>query len=228
MDAERRERGDQRHDGETRRCSWAKTPEMIAYHDEEWGLPLHGDSSLFELLTLEGAQAGLSWETVLRKRARYREVFDGFVPERVARFTRARVERILRDPGVVRNRAKIESTVSNARALLKVRDEFGSFDAYVWSFVDGTPIVNRRTNSGRIPAFSAGVGGDERRSAPPRLSLRRSDDLLCVHAGFRHGQRPSRRLRVARARREAGQGRRDEAPLGKVTKAVMKTRLSSA
>jgi len=155
MDGERRERGDQRDDGETRRCSWAKTPEMIAYHDEEWGLPLHGDSSLFELLTLEGAQAGLSWETVLRKRARYREVFDGFVPERVARFTRARVERILRDPGVVRNRAKIESTVSNARALLKVRDEFGSFDAYVWSFVDGTPIVNRRTNSGRIPAFSA-------------------------------------------------------------------------
>ena len=159
-------RVDDQMDGEPRRCSWAKTPEMIAYHDEEWGQPLHGDSSLFELLTLEGAQAGLSWDTVLRKRMRYREVFDGFIPERVARFTPARIERILRDPGVVRNRAKIESTVSNARALLKLRDEFGSFDTYVWSFVDGTPIVNRRTSSRRIPAStaeSAAMSADLRR-----------------------------------------------------------------
>ncbi|MGH7738269.1 MAG: DNA-3-methyladenine glycosylase I [Candidatus Tyrphobacter sp.] len=116
------------------RCPWATTPEMIAYHDDEWGRPVHDDRRLFEFLVLEGAQAGLSWRTILAKRARYREVFAGFDPERVARFTPARVERILRDPGIVRNRAKVESAVSNARALLAVRREFGSFDAYVLRF----------------------------------------------------------------------------------------------
>ncbi|HVN70300.1 MAG TPA: DNA-3-methyladenine glycosylase I [Candidatus Binatia bacterium] len=125
---------------------------MIEYHDDEWGVPLHDDDGLFELLVLEGAQAGLSWETVLRKRGRYRELFANFDPVKVARFTPARIEKILRDPGIVRNRAKVESAVGNARALLRVRDEFGSFDAYVWQLVGGKPIVNRRRGRGDVPA----------------------------------------------------------------------------
>ena len=116
------------------RCSWATTPEMIDYHDNEWGRPSHDDRHLFEMLTLEGAQAGLSWETILRKRARYKELFHDFDPARVARMTKRDVEKILRDPGIVRNRAKIESTVSNARAFLALQKEFGSFDRYVWGF----------------------------------------------------------------------------------------------
>jgi DNA-3-methyladenine glycosylase I len=127
---------------------------LIAYHDDEWGVPLHDDSSLFELLVLEGAQAGLSWETILRKRPRYRKLFGGFEPARVARITPARIERILRDPGIVRNRAKIESAVGNARALQRLRNEFESFDAYLWRFVGGAPIVNHRRRAGEIPASS--------------------------------------------------------------------------
>ncbi len=135
-----------------RRCAWATKPPMIEYHDREWGVPLHDDRALFELLQLEGAQAGLSWETVLRKRERYRELFARFDPAAVSRITPARVERILRDPGIIRNRAKVESTVTNARALLKVREEFGTFDRYVWQFVDGKPIVNRRRRGQRLPS----------------------------------------------------------------------------
>src|SRR5215210_2535593 len=118
------------------RCSWATTPLSISYHDEEWGVPLHDDRGLFEFLVLEGAQAGLSWETILRKRDNYRAAFDGFDPTRVARYTARRVEKLLLDPGIVRNRLKVESAVSNARAFLDVQKEFGSFDAYVWRFVD--------------------------------------------------------------------------------------------
>jgi DNA-3-methyladenine glycosylase I len=116
------------------RCAWAKTPEMIAYHDREWGRGVHDDRTLFEFLVLEGAQAGLSWETILRKRERYRKLFAKFEPARVARFTPVRIERILRDPGIVRNRAKIEAAVENARAFLRVKREFGSFDDYLKSF----------------------------------------------------------------------------------------------
>ena len=137
---------------ERRRCDWARTPLSIAYHDREWGVPVHDDRVLFEFLTLEGAQAGLSWETILRKRDAYRTAFAGFDPARVARFTPARVERLLRDPGIVRNRLKVESTVSNARAFLKVQDEFGSFDAYLWRFVDGRPQRTARRALGEIPA----------------------------------------------------------------------------
>ena len=155
MNEERRKRSYHRDRSSPRRCFWASTPALIAYHDEEWGVPLHNDSSLFELLVLEGAQAGLSWETVLRKRARYRELFAAFDPDAVARFTPKRIETILRDPGVIRNRAKIESAVTNARALLRVRKEFGSFDAYVWRFVGGAPIVNRRRRRGDLPASTA-------------------------------------------------------------------------
>ena len=137
------------------RCPWATREPLIAYHDREWGVPVHDDRALLEFLTLEGAQAGLSWETVLRKRERYRTVFHAFDPLRVARITQRGVERILQDPGVIRNRAKIESTVSNARAFLKIRDEHGTFDDFVWRFVGGEPIVNRRRQSSQIPASTA-------------------------------------------------------------------------
>jgi DNA-3-methyladenine glycosylase I len=136
------------------RCFWANTRALIEYHDAEWGVPLHDDSALFELLVLEGAQAGLSWETVLRKRSRYRELFRGFDPVVVARITPARIERILLDPGIIRNRAKVVSAVGNARALLRVRNDFESFDAYIWRFVGGKPIVNRRRDRGDLPALT--------------------------------------------------------------------------
>lgn len=125
---------------------------MIRYHDEEWGVPAHDDRTLFEFLTLEGAQAGLSWETILRKRANYRKAFAGFEPGRVARFTPARIKKLMRDPGIVRNRLKIESTVANARAFLATQREFGSFDAYVWGFVDGAPIDGKRRRISEVPA----------------------------------------------------------------------------
>jgi DNA-3-methyladenine glycosylase I len=129
---------------ERARCPWAGSlPEMIAYHDEEWGTPSHDDRHLFEMLTLEGAQAGLSWSTILLKRKGYRRAFAGFDPKKVARFTAADVKRLMGDPGIVRNRLKIESTIDNAKAFLKVQQEFGSFDNYIWSFVGGKPIVTR-------------------------------------------------------------------------------------
>lgn len=124
----------------------------MAYHDREWGVPVHDDRLLFEFLTLEGAQAGLSWETILKKRAAYRQAFAGFDPARVARFGAARVERLLKDSGIVRNRLKIASTVTNAKAFLAVQREFGSFDAYVWRFVGGTPRVNRWRTLRQVPA----------------------------------------------------------------------------
>ncbi|HKX19568.1 MAG TPA: DNA-3-methyladenine glycosylase I [bacterium] len=124
---------------------------MIAYHDTEWGTPSHDDRALFELLVLEGAQAGLSWLTILRKRAAYRAAFSRFDPEAVARFDAAQRRRLLRDPGLVRNRLKIDSAVTNARALLAVREELGSFDAYVWRFVGGTPIRKTRRTPKDIP-----------------------------------------------------------------------------
>ncbi|MDP9179781.1 MAG: DNA-3-methyladenine glycosylase I [Gemmatimonadota bacterium] len=134
------------------RCAWARTPLSIAYHDAEWGVPVHDDRILFEFLTLEGAQAGLSWETILKKRPGYREAFLDFDPAKVARFTPARVERLLLNPGIVRNRLKIESTVRNAKAFLAVQKELGSFDAYVWGFVGGAPLVNRWPSLEAVPA----------------------------------------------------------------------------
>jgi DNA-3-methyladenine glycosylase I len=134
------------------RCGWARTPLGIAYHDLEWGVPVHDDIVLFEFLTLEGAQAGLSWETILRKREAYRQAFAAFDPARVARFTPARVERLLANPGIVRNRLKIVSAIENAKAFLAVQREVGSFDAYVWRFVDGKPLVGNRHSLKEIPA----------------------------------------------------------------------------
>jgi len=137
------------------RCAWATTPLGIAYHDAEWGVPVHDDRTLFEFLILEGAQAGLSWETILRKRDAYRRAFANFEPAKVALFSAATLRKLMRDEGIVRNRLKIESTVTNAKAFLAVQREFGSFDAYVWRFVGGKPIVNRRRRSGDVPAKTA-------------------------------------------------------------------------
>ena len=138
------------------RCAWAKSELAVRYHDEEWGRPVHDDRVLFEFLVLEGAQAGLSWETILKKRERYREVFAGFDPAKVSRFSAAKVEKLLADPGIVRNRLKVESAVSNAREFLAVQREFGSFDAYVWRFVDPSgarrPRVNGWRTMGEVPA----------------------------------------------------------------------------
>jgi DNA-3-methyladenine glycosylase I len=137
------------------RCAWARTPISIAYHDSEWGVPVHNDRALFELLTLEGAQAGLSWETILKKREGYRTVFAGFDPARVARFTPAKIERLLQNPRIVRNRLKITSTVGNARAFLDVQREFGTFDAYLWSLLGGAPRVNRWRSLQQVPPRTA-------------------------------------------------------------------------
>ena len=137
------------------RCEWARTPLSIAYHDAEWGVPVHDDARLFEFITLEGAQAGLSWETILRKRDSYREAFAGFDPSRVARFTAARVERLLQNPGIVRNRLKVTSTVSNAKAFLAVQKQFGSFDAFLWGMFPEAPRVNRWKVLAEIPARTA-------------------------------------------------------------------------
>ena len=138
------------------RCTWAGENDlMVAYHDEEWGVPSHDDRHLFEMITLEGAQAGLSWTTILRKREGYRSAFAGFDPDLVSRFSATDVERLLADPGIVRNRAKVESTVSNAACVLAVQEEHGSLDAFLWGLVDGAPIVNRWRSLAELPAETA-------------------------------------------------------------------------
>jgi DNA-3-methyladenine glycosylase I len=136
-----------------KRCRWPGQDQlMIDYHDREWGVPVHDDGKHFEFLILEGAQAGLSWKTILYKREGYRRAFAGFDPARVARFTPKRVEKLLLDASIIRNRQKIEAAIKNARAFLKVQDEFGTFDAYAWRFVDGKPVINRRKRTGDVPA----------------------------------------------------------------------------
>lgn len=136
------------------RCPWPKSEISIAYHDREWGVPQHDDRKLFEHLILDGAQAGLSWETILRKRDNYRAAFDGFDPVKVARFDAGRIAALLADPGIVRNRLKINSAVANARAFLKIQVEFGSFDAFIWRFVEGKPKINRWRSMKQLPAES--------------------------------------------------------------------------
>ena len=136
------------------RCSWASGPWLAPYHDQEWGVPVHDDRQLFELLTLEGAQAGLSWLTVLKRREGYRRAFAGFDPAAVAAMTPGQLEAVLADPGVVRHRQKVASAVTNAAALLAVAEEAGSFDAWLWSFVDGRPVVNRWRRPGQVPAVT--------------------------------------------------------------------------
>lgn len=151
------------------RCHWAKNELAIRYHDEEWGVPLHDDRQLLELLILEGAQAGLSWDTVLAKRDNYRQAFDGFDPRIVASYDEAKHAELLQNPGIIRNRLKIAAATKNARGLLDIQREFGSFDAYLWDFVDGTPIVNHWEAMSDIPASTD-------------LSERISKDLK--HRGF--------------------------------------------
>jgi len=134
------------------RCAWASGELSIRYHDEEWGVPVHDDGTLFEFLILEGAQAGLSWNTILNKRENYRKALDGFDPVRVARYDRRKTERLLRDPGIVRNKLKIASTIANAQAFLRVQKEFGSFDVYIWQFIGGKPRVNSPKSMKQVPA----------------------------------------------------------------------------
>jgi DNA-3-methyladenine glycosylase I len=136
------------------RCAWATREDMWSYHDQEWGVPVHDDQKHFEFLTLEGAQAGLSWSTILNKREGYRRAFADFDPAKVARFTPARIEKLLADPSIVRNRLKVECAVSNAKRFLELVSEVGSFDRYIWGFVGGKPIVNRWESSKQIPATS--------------------------------------------------------------------------
>ncbi len=140
-----------------KRCGWAEglDPDYQKYHDEEWGVPVHDDRLWYEYIVLDGAQAGLSWSTILKKRENYRKAFAGFDPGKVARFDKRKLERLLRDPGIVRNRLKVESAVKNARAFLKVQKEFGSFDAYIWRFVGGKPRQNRWRTLKQIPAETA-------------------------------------------------------------------------
>jgi DNA-3-methyladenine glycosylase I len=139
-----------------KRCEWVSTadPLMLDYHDREWGVPVHEDRKHFEFLVLEAAQAGLSWSTVLKKREGYRRAFSGFDPEKVARYSDKRIEALIQDPSIIRNRMKIAAAVRNARQFLAIQKEFGSFDAYAWRFIEGRPILNRRKGMGDIPATS--------------------------------------------------------------------------
>lgn len=137
------------------RCPWAKNELSIRYHDEEWGVPLHDDRALFELLILEGAQAGLSWDTILKKRDAYRRVFDQFDAEAIARYDKRKVARLLADPGIVRNRLKVAAAIANARAFLELREQGGTFDAYLWQFVDGRPTINRWADKKHVPSRTA-------------------------------------------------------------------------
>ena len=143
--------------GQMKRCGWAAggDADYLRYHDEEWGRPVHDEQRLFELLSLEGAQAGLSWSTILRKRARYRHVFANFDPRKVARFDERRAAALMLDAGIVRNRLEIDSTISNARAFLVVQHQLGSFDQYLWSFVGGRALINRPRGRGQVPAHTA-------------------------------------------------------------------------
>ena len=137
-----------------KRCHWAISPLMVEYHDHEWGVPVQDDRRLFEFLILEGAQAGLSWETILNKRENYRKAFDRFHPDKIAKYDRRKFRALMANPGIVRNRLKIESTISNAKAFLAVQKEFGSFDRYIWQFVGGKPKVNSWAAAGHLPATS--------------------------------------------------------------------------
>ncbi len=181
------------------RCSWAENSDIEChYHDHEWGVPLHDDRKLFEFLCLEGAQAGLSWRTVLEKRERYREVFHGFEIERVAAMTDRDLETCLADRGIIRNRMKVHAMRDNARAALRVISEEGSLDAYLWSFVDGTPIRNRWKTRADVPATTPRSQHMSKYAEETRVPVCRTHHLLRLHAGHRHGRRPSGALFPAR------------------------------
>ncbi|HEX4985723.1 MAG TPA: DNA-3-methyladenine glycosylase I [Burkholderiales bacterium] len=189
-----------------KRCRWAEngSPDYLAYHDLEWGVPVHDDCVLFEFLVLEGAQAGLSWSTILAKRGNYRKAFAGFDPGKVARFDSRKVAALLGDPGIVRNRLKIGGTVANARAFLAVQEEFGSFDAYVWRFVGGKPLRNAWTSHRQVPAstgVSDAISADLRRrgfkfvGSTIMYAFMQAVGMVDDHTTdcFRHGRRVRKR-----------------------------------
>ena len=184
------------------RCAWATNELSIRYHDEEWGVPVHDDRTLFEFLILEGAQAGLSWNTILQKRQRYREVFDNFDPRAVASYDRRKVQQLLRDPGIVRNRLKIASSIANAKAFLEVQEELGSFDRYIWQFVEGNPRIRSPKSLAQVPARTAesdAMSKDLKRrgfnfvGSTICYAFMQAVGLVNDHAGDCFRSRPSRR-----------------------------------
>ena len=184
-----------------KRCPWGTShPLYLTYHDEEWGVPLHDDRRLFEMLVLEGAQAGLSWLTVLKNREHYRRAFSDFDPRKIARYDSAKIKRLLANDKIIRNRLKIRSAVQNARAFLATQDDWATFDRYIWDFVDGRPKQNSWRHLGDVPAHTSRVGCDEQGSEAPWFQFRRLDHLLCVHASDRNGERPFGRLLPAPGR----------------------------
>ena len=188
----------------SKRCRWCTSdPLYIAYHDEEWGVPVHDDTHLFEMLILEGAQAGLSWFTILKKRENYRRAYEGFRPEIVAKFGARKVAALLKDASIVRNRAKVAASIGNARATLQIQSEFGSLDAYLWSFVQGRPMSKPLEGHSPGPHAYARVGRDEQGAARPRLQIRRHHHLPFVHAGGWHGERSRSQLPAPRRGPEA-------------------------
>ena len=186
------------------RCPWAKTELYIEYHDHEWGVPVHDDRLLFEFLILEGAQAGLSWETILKKRENYREAFDQFDPALVAKYGQKKRQSLLSNPGIVRNKLKIEAAIQNAKAFLAVQKEFGTFDKYIWSFVGQEPRQNARKSMKEVPAKTAESDAMSKDLEAAGLQVRRQHDLLRLHAGRGHGQRSPCRVFQARGIGEGG------------------------
>ncbi len=173
------------------RCPWPKQDALyIAYHDEEWGVPERDDRALFEKLILDGFQAGLSWITILRKRDNFRRAFDGFEPERIARYDKRKVEALMNDAGIVRNRAKIEGTILSARGYLDIMDKGPGFSALLWDFVDGKPQINHRRRIADVPAETPVSRAISKELIGRGFKFVGTDHRLCLHAGGRHGQRP--------------------------------------
>ena len=191
------------------RCPWPKQDALyVAYHDEEWGVPEYDDRALYEKLVLDGFQAGLSWITILRKRDNFRRAFDDFAPEKIARYTPRKVEALMQDAGIVRNRLKIEGTVLSARAWLDVMEKGGGFSPLLWAFLDGKPKVNRFRSTAQVPAETPLSRAMSKELAGARLQIRRADHRLCLHAGGRHGQRPSGEVPLPPREREVAAGRK--------------------
>ena len=173
-----------------KRCEWATGDETyLAYHDTEWGVPVHDDKKLFEMLILEGAQAGLNWLTVLKRRDNYRQAYDGFDPVKIAGWNQRKFEALLRNPGIIRNRLKIEAARTNARTFLKIIEEFGSFDEFIWSFIGGRPMHNSWQDVREVPATTPESDRMSRELKKRGVQICRSNHLLRFHAGSRHGER---------------------------------------
>jgi DNA-3-methyladenine glycosylase I len=189
------------------RCPWASSEPNITYHDQEWSVPVHGDRKLFEFLILEGAQAGLSWTTILKKRKNYRKALDGFRVEKIARYGARDMKRLLSDPGIVRTRLKIAATIQNAKAFLAVRKEFGSFDAYLWSFVGGKAKQNRWRRMAQVPARTTESDAMSRDLQLPGFKLVGSTICYALDASHRNGQRPSRVMPATLATRRRSRAR---------------------